>query len=100
MNSKNPVFGPFLFHFPNFGGKNFFSPEDLALSRATSCGVLAPCQNLGKTIPRIIPRIQFQEYNSENTIPRIGWDRPKDGKTGCKDGQALFHRTLSPVPKI
>ena len=80
MNSKNPVFGPFLFHFPNFGGKNFFSPEDLALSRATSCGVPAPCQNLEKTVPRIIPRIQFQEYNTKKTLEQT--ERQKNRMEG------------------
>ena len=49
---KNPVFGPFLVHFPNFEGKKNFS-ENLALSHTTSYGFLAPCQNLEKTNDRI-----------------------------------------------
>ena len=46
---------------------------------------LTPCQNLDKT---------------NDTIPRKHLDRQKDGKMeggkdGWKDGQTLFHRTLS-----
>ena len=54
---KNPVFGPFLVHFPKFWGKNNF-PENLAMSCTTSYGFLAPSQNLEKTndtIPRKQP---------------------------------------------
>ena len=47
------------------------------LSRTTSYGFLAPCQNLEKT---------------NDTIPRKHPDGQKDGQ---KDGQTLFYRTLS-----
>ena len=43
--------------FPNFGANSFFR-EDPALSRTTSSGFLAPCQNSEKTndtIPRKCP---------------------------------------------
>ena len=46
--SKNPVFGPFLTYFLNFLGKNFFL-ESPTLSRTTSYGFIASCQNLEKT---------------------------------------------------
>ena len=50
------------------------------LSRTTSYGFLAPCQNLEKT---------------NDTIPRKRPDRMTEGwKDGWKDGQTLFHRTL------
>ena len=51
--SKNPAFGPFLVHFPNFGGK-FFLPENLTLSRTASYGFPKPCPNLQKTNDRIL----------------------------------------------
>ena len=70
--SKNPVIGPFLVHFLNFGGKKFFL-ENLVLLRTTSYGFLAPCQNLEKT---------------NDTIPR------KRLTEGREDGQTLFHRAL------
>ena len=54
----------FLTHFPKFLGKIFF-PENPALSRTTSYGFLASCQNLEKT---------------NDTIPRKHPDR-QDGKT-------------------
>ena len=54
--------------FPIFGAKNFFL-ENPALSRTTSYGFLASCQNLEKT---------------NNTIPRKRLDRWKDGR---KDGR-------------
>ena len=73
-NSKNPVFGLFLVHFPNFGGKIFF-PENLALY-----GFLPQCQNLEKT---------------NDAILRKCLDRWKDrGMEGWKDKQTLFYRTL------
>ena len=51
--------------FPILGVKNFFL-ENLALSRTTSHGILAPCQNLEKV---------------NDTIPRKCPDRWKDGRT-------------------
>ena len=79
MNLKDPVFGPFLVHFPNFGGKKIL-PDNLALSRTTSYRFLAPFQNLEKT---------------NDTIPRKRLDRWKDGQTGRrtkgrKDGKTIF----------
>ena len=53
--------------------------ENPALSRTTSYGFLAPCQNLEKT---------------NDTIPRKRPDRQDGQKDGWKDGQTLFHRTL------
>ena len=69
---KKPCFWPI---FPNFGTKFYFL-ENPALSRTTSYGFLASCQNLEKT---------------NDTIPRKCPDRWKDGR---KDQQTLFHRTL------
>ena len=69
---KNPVFDPFLAHFPDFWGKKIFSGK----SGSTSYGFLASCQNLEKT---------------NDTIPRKHPDRWKDG---WKDGQTLIHRTI------
>ena len=63
---KNPVFGPFRAHFPNFRGKKI-SPG------TTSHGIRATCQNLEKI---------------NNTIPRKRRDRWKDGrKDRQKDGR-------------
>ena len=79
MNSENPVFGPFLAHFPNVGGKMFF-PGNPALSPTTSYGFLAPCQGLEKT---------------NDTISRKCQDRQKDGqKDRQTEGQTLFYRIL------
>ena len=39
--------GPYLVHFPNFGGNFFF--QKIWLSRTTAYLVLTPCQNLEKT---------------------------------------------------
>ena len=65
----------FLAHFwpifPIFWAKNFFL-ENPALSRKTSYGFLASCQNLEKT---------------NDTIPRKRPDRRKDGR---KDGQTIL----------
>ena len=62
-------FGPI---FPIFGAKKIF-PENLALSRTTSHGILALCQNLEKI---------------NNTIPRKHLERQKDGRTdGRIDGR-------------
>ena len=62
---KKPFFGPFFVHFPNFWGKKPF-PENLALSRTTPNGFLAPCQNLEK---------------NNDKIPKKRPDRRKDGRT-------------------
>ena len=68
--SKKPwaIFGQFS---QFLGQKNFF-PENLALSRTTSYGFLAPCQNL---------------ENTNDTVPRKRLDRQKYRRT-------LFYRTL------
>ena len=62
----------FLVHllpiFPIFGAKMFF-PENPALSRTTSYGFFAPCQNIEKT---------------NNTIPRKRPDRRTDRQTEGK----------------
>ena len=68
---KNPV----LAHFRNFWGQKN-SLENPALSRTTSNGILAPCQNLEKI---------------NDTIPKKRRDRRKDRQT-------LFHRTLPATP--
>ena len=78
---KKLVFGPFLTHFLIFLGKKLFL-ENQALSRTTSYGFLAPCQDLEKT---------------NDTIPRERPDRRKDGETlaaniggrGPKKGQEV-----------
>ena len=69
-NSKNPVFGQFWVHFPNFWGKKNFPGK-------SGSGFLAPCQNLEKV---------------NDTIQRKHPDRRKDGRTeaqteGRKDGR-------------
>ena len=71
---KKPYFGSI---FPHFGAKKNF-PESLSLSRTTSYGFLAPCQN--------------SEKKTNNTITRKCPDRQKDR-------QALFHRILPGVNK-
>ena len=73
-------FGPIL---PVLGAKKIF-PENPALSRTTSHGILASCQNFEKI---------------KDTILRKHLDRGKDGRkdgqnNGQKDGQTLFYRTL------
>ena len=55
---------PFLVHFPNFGGKKMFL-ENPALSRTTSHGFLASCQNLEKT---------------NDTIPRKSLEKQMEGR--------------------
>ena len=72
--SKNLVFGPYLVHFPNFGGKKQIFWNIWLCT--TSYGFLAPCQNLEKT---------------DDTIPRKHPERRTDGR---KVRQTLFHRTL------
>ena len=73
--------------FPILGAKKIFL-ESLALSRTTSYGFLAPCQNLEKV---------------NDTIQRKRLDRCMEGRTngwmdgwkeGWKDGQTLFYKTL------
>ena len=71
-------FGP---SFPILGAKKILT-ENPALSRTTSHGILAPCQNLKKV---------------NDTVPKKRPDRRKDGSTegdGRKDGQTLFYSTL------
>ena len=65
--------------FPTFGAKKIFL-ENPALSRTTSYGFLAPCQNLEK-FNDIIQRKRPDE-------------RTKGEMVGRKDGQTLFCRTL------
>ena len=62
FKSKNPVFDPFLVHFPKF-------VKEIWLSDATSYGSLAPCQNSGKIM------IQFQE-NAWTEGQTEGWTDP------------------------
>ena len=69
-------------------------PENLALSRTTSHGIIAPCQNLEK-IKDTIPRKQLGRQE----------DRWKDGRTevrmdGRTDGQILFCRTLLTIARV
>ena len=71
---KKLVFGPFWFHFQFLRQKKF--SWKIWLSRTTSYGFLAWCQNLEKV---------------NDTIQRKHPDRWKDG---WKDGQTLFYRTL------
>ena len=73
---KNPVFGPFLSHFHNFWGKKIFLGNP-ALSRTTSYGFLASCQNLEKTndkIPRKHPDGQKDRRKDKRTDGRT--ERP------------------------
>ena len=65
---KNPVFGPFWAHFPNFWGKKSF-PGKSGSVPTTSYGFLAPCQKLEKV---------------NDTIQRKCLDRRKDRQ---KDGR-------------
>ena len=66
----------FLSIFPILGAKNF-SPENLALSRTTSHGILASCQTLEKindTIPRKCPDRRKNGRKDRRTDRRT--DRP------------------------
>ena len=73
---KKPCFSPF---FPIFFWEENL-PENPALSRTTSHGILAPCQISEKT---------------NDTIPRKSLGRRKDGRTDRqKDEQTLFYRTV------
>ena len=65
---KKPCFWPNLGPFSQFWGQKKFSWK-IWLSRTTSYGFLAPCQNLEKI---------------DDTIQRKRWDRQKDGQ---KDGR-------------
>ena len=65
---KNPVFGPLLIHFLKFWGKKIFS-ENLALSRTTSYGFLAPCQNLEKTNDKIPRKCRAEGQTESWTDP-------------------------------
>ena len=69
---KKPCFWPI---FPIFGAKKIFL-ENPALSRTTSYGFLAPCQNLEKV---------------NNTIQK---KHPEETSGRWKDGQTLFYMTL------
>ena len=83
--SKNPVFGPFLVHFPSFWGKKVFQ-ENPALSRTASYGFLATCQNLEKT---------------KDTIPRKRPERgPKDGRKDGRKDRPYFIRALRLTPGL
>ena len=68
----------FLSHFwsifPNLGAKKIFL-ENPALSRTTSDGFLAPCQNLEKT---------------NHSIPRKHLDRWKDGQKDRRTDRPYF----------
>ena len=68
------IFGPFSQFWGQKKKKKF--PENPVLSRKTSQGILALCQNLEKI---------------NDTIPRKHPNRRKDGST---DRQILFYRTL------
>ena len=72
-NTILKVFAHFWSIFPILGAKKIF-PENLALSRTTSYGFLAPCQNLEKT---------------HDTIPRKRPDRQKDGQMGVHNSTTL-----------
>ena len=60
---KKPCFWPIFGPFSQILRQNFFSPENRALSRTTSDGFLALCQNSEKT---------------SDTIPRKRLDRRTD----------------------
>ena len=70
--------------FPNFEAKKIFQ-ENLALSRTTSYGFLAPCQNLEKVNDKTQRKCPNRWKNGRTE----GWT---DGR--MKDGQNLFYRTL------
>ena len=80
---EKTVFDSFWPHFSSFGGKKNFS-QKIQLSRTTSHGILAPCQNFEKI---------------KDAILRKHLDRGKDGRkdgrnNGQKYGQTLFYTTL------
>ena len=82
----------FLAHFrpilPILGAKKIFL-QNPALSRTTSHGILAPCENLEKLMT------QFQENARTDGRKDGRMDGRMDGRT---DGQTLFYRTLQ-VPQ-
>ena len=84
INSKNPIFGLFLVHFPNFGGKKLF-PENLSMLHTTSYRFLAPWQNLEKIMT------QFKENPQADRRADRRMDgtteRPTEGQTGQKEAQ-------------
>ena len=84
INSKNPIFGLFLVHFPNFGGKKLF-PENLSTLHTTSYRFLAPWQNLEKIMT------QFKENPQADRRADRRMDgtteRPTEGQTGQKEAQ-------------
>ena len=66
--------GPFLVHFPSFGAKIFFS-ENPSLSRTTSYGFLALCQNLEKANDKI-PRKRQGNEKTDRTERMKGQKNP------------------------
>ena len=72
---KNPIFCPFLAHFPHFLSKKIFS-KNLVLSRTTTHGPLTPC------------------WVSEKTNEPFPRKRPYGRTERWKDRQILIHRTL------
>ena len=68
---KKTLFPFSIFHsiFPILGAKKIFQ-ENPALSHTTSCGFLAPCQNLEKV---------------NDTVQRKRPDRRTEGQTGWTD---------------
>ena len=77
---KKPCFWHIVDPVSQFWGQKTFFPENLALSRTTSCGFLAPSQNLEAT---------------NKTIPRKRPDREKDErKDGWKGRHTLLYGTL------
>ena len=79
INWKNPVFGSFWAHFPNFGSKKKFPRK--------SGSVMHNFTWDSSTMPKF--RKKKQWHNSKKTPGQMeGW---KDRR---KDGQTLFYRTL------
>ena len=71
MNSKKPVFGPFLVHFPNFRSKKLFSGK----SGSVTHNFIWISNTVPKSRKKLI--IQFQE----NTRTDGRTEGQKDGKT-------------------
>ena len=69
---KKPCFWPILGSFSQFLGQKKFSSKNPALSRTTSYGFPAPCQNLEKV----------NDKNQRKCPDRL------------KNGQTLFYRTF------
>ena len=74
---KKPCFWPILGPFSQCLEQKKNVQENSVLSRTTSYGFLAPCQN------------------SEKVNDMIQRKRPDRRKDGWKDGQTLFYRTLA-----